>query len=222
MGFDYWALDKYIDDRNTGIRIATNSYIDPYRFLWGKKVNLYKRSVNDPRLDPGCPLINENTWEFFKSQKIVIRGVARRLTAAYDVEGVGLLVAVHGVYRFQLSPYFLLALLNSKLYNWLHLQQFYSARIPEGSLRYPVSFVKNLPIIKKECLYDKENKEYEEIVTSATILHNIHKKELIDPTEERVRSERVNYLQDRIDESIFTLYGLNQQEIDEIRRKTHA
>lgn len=222
MGFDYWALDKYIDDSNRGMRIATNSYIDQYRFLWGKKVNLYKRNVYDPRLDPACSLINENTWEFFKSQKLVIRGVARRLTATYDEEGVGLLVAVHGVYNFQFSPYFLLGLLNSKLFNWLHLQQFYSARIPEGSLRYPVSFLKNLPIIKEEYLHNISTTKYEEIVTCGLILHNILKIGPLDPREERMRSGRVKYLQGRIDDAIFSLYDLNQAEVDEILRESQT
>jgi len=140
MGFDYWAMDKYISDKNKGRRIATNSYIDRYTFLWGKKVNLYKRSVFEPRLAK-CDVLNENTLTLFASKKVVVRGVARRLTAMLDEEGIGILVAVHSVIGERYDNRFLLGLLNSKLFNWLHTIQFYSARIPEGSLRDAVPFI---------------------------------------------------------------------------------
>jgi hypothetical protein len=78
MGFDYWAMDKFIADSNKGRRIATNSYVERYSFLWGKKVNLYKRNVFEPRLDQSCDILSDNTFELFTSKKIVVRGVARR------------------------------------------------------------------------------------------------------------------------------------------------
>lgn len=146
MGFDYWAMDKCIDDNNNGRRIATNSYIDRYKFLWGKKVNLYKKTFFNPRLSPKCDAVNANTLELFASPKIVVRGVARRLTAMLDDEGVGILVAVHSVRGERYTNQFLIGLLNSTLFDYIHKTKFYSARIPQGSLRYPVSFLADLPI----------------------------------------------------------------------------
>jgi hypothetical protein len=146
MGFDYWAMDECISDDNIGRRIATNSYVGRYQFLWGKRVRLYKREVFEPRLSSDCKALNENTLELFASRKIVVRGVARKLTAMLDEEGVGILVAVHSVIGKRYENKFLLGLLNSKLFNWIHVVQYYSARIPEGSLRYPSSFLGDLPI----------------------------------------------------------------------------
>jgi len=57
-----------------------------------------------------------------------------------DEEGVGILVAVHSVRGDRYSNKFLLALLNSTLFNYIHIIKFYSARIPQGSLRYPRGF----------------------------------------------------------------------------------
>ncbi|MCX6325178.1 MAG: hypothetical protein NT144_00805, partial [Bacteroidia bacterium] len=36
--------------------------------------------------------------------------------------------------------------INSKLANWYHLKTFYSIRIPQGSLKYPVDFLNTFPI----------------------------------------------------------------------------
>ena len=151
MGFDYWSLEPYIQDiahaRNRSmVRMVTNSHIEPFRFLWGKKIRLYKEAVQNPRIDLNCDLLNDSTREFFRSQKVIMRGVAMRTTASWDSEGHALLVAVHGFVPEELSGYFFTALFNSDLFDWLHKIRFYAARIPKGSLRYPISFWKNLPV----------------------------------------------------------------------------
>jgi hypothetical protein len=87
----------------------------------------------------------------FRKKKIIIRGVAQRLTANIDTEGYGILVAVHSAIVLDENEYdsrYITGLLNSKMLNWVHLKEFYSARIPEGSLKYPISFIKKIPIFK--------------------------------------------------------------------------
>jgi len=116
--------------------------------LWGQDmVNLYKRKLVCPIISHDPTLIDGNTWDLFISQKVVIRGVATALTATYDSEGCGLLVAMHSAQPSgQYSPLFLTSIINARLLNWVHLIKYYSGRIPEGSLRYPVSFLERLPI----------------------------------------------------------------------------
>ncbi len=152
MGFDYWALERHIEDvkqpfNDRLVRAVTNSQVEPFRFLWGKSIRLYKQRFENPRIDIDCELINASTREFFRSRKVIMRGVARRTTAAWDACGNALLVAVHGfVPQDGVDGHFITALLNSDLFDWLHRIRFYSARIPQGSLRYPVSFWESLPI----------------------------------------------------------------------------
>jgi hypothetical protein len=45
------------------------------------------------------------------------------------------------------------------MFNWFHLIKYYSARIPEGSLRYPVSFLKSLPIRRIEFTTPADERE---------------------------------------------------------------
>ncbi len=129
------------------VKILPPSLINRYSNLWGVElVNLYKKKYGYPVITFDRTKIDDNTWKLFKSEKIVVRGVARCVSATFDEEGQGILVATHAIISNRYSDYYVLALLNSRLFNWLHIVKFYSARIPQGSLRYPVSFYKQLPV----------------------------------------------------------------------------
>jgi len=215
MGFDYWAMDKYVSDTNEGRRIATNSYVDRYTFLWGKKVRLYKRSVFEPRLAPNCDVLSDNTLELFAQKKIIIRGVARRLTAMLDEEGIGILVAVHSVIGKRYDNKFLLGLLNSKLFNWIHLIQFYSARIPEGSLRYPISFLTKLPIRTINFDDPADVARHDNMVGLVERLLALHQ-ELAAATisaDKQLYQRQVEATGRQIDTLVYELYGLTEEEI---------
>jgi hypothetical protein len=151
MGFDYWALAPHIKDvefpkTSKLVRVITNSQVESFRFVLGDRIRLYKKEYTNPRINIDCPLINEATRQLFRAKKLILRGVAQHTVAAWDDEGCALLVAVHAFVPEKVDPYFVLGLLNSSLFNWLHRIRFYSARIPKGSLRYPVSFWETLPI----------------------------------------------------------------------------
>jgi len=220
MGFDYWSMESCISDENTGRRIATNSYIDRYHLLWGKKVRIFKHNFFEPRLDPECDSINENTKDLFRSKKIVIRGVAKRLTAMLDKEGIGILVAVHSVISKKYDEKYILGLLNSKLFNWIHLIQFYSARIPEGSLRYPISFLKNLPIreidskVKNQmALHDRICDLVNKMLTSYQDLKSTNL-----PNEKKSIRRQISSIDSQIDLLVFKLYQLDEDQVELIRR----
>ncbi len=215
MGFDYWSLDRFIDDSNTGRLIATNSYIDRYQLLWGKKVKIYKRDLFKPRLSSSCNVLNENTLSLFASKKILVRGVARRLTATLDEEGIGMLVAVHSVQCKKYENKFLLGLLNSKLFNWLHRTLFYSARIPEGSLRYPISFLYNLPIWKLDLTIEEDRRRYHSIINLVNSILALHKQlqEARTPHDETALKRQIEATDRQIDALVYELYGLTEEEI---------
>jgi len=46
------------------------------------------------------------------------------------------------------NPEYVIGLINSKLMNWYHVVKFYTVRIPEGSLKYPIPFINSIPIRK--------------------------------------------------------------------------
>ncbi|MBM3188246.1 MAG: hypothetical protein FJZ90_05930 [Chloroflexi bacterium] len=215
MGFDYWAMDKWISDDNKGRHIATNSYIARYAFLWGKKVNLYKRNVYEPRLDPRCDVLSEGTLHLFEQRKILVRGVAKRLTAMLDEEGMGLLVAVHSVIGELYDNAFLLGLLNSRLFDWIHRTQFYSARIPQGSLRYPVSFLADLPIRTIDFSSPADVARHNQMVALVERMLDLHKRLSAAqlPQERTMLQRQIEATDKQIDRLVYELYGLTEEEI---------
>ena len=78
-------------------------------------------------------------------------------------------VAVHGIIpnSSNISLYYLTAILNSPIIDWYHKTKWYTARIPQGSLRYPVAFWKTIPI--------KTGKYMDIIDKLSKILHHLLK-----------------------------------------------
>ena len=165
MGFEYWQFEPYVKENKFSspeyIRLLTPSLIDRYQILWGTQpIDIYKTTLYFPVLDIKNAPISSQTREMFLLQKIVVRGTACRLSATLDTSGHALLVAVHGIFYHNLNEgLFLVSLINSRLLNWLHIMTFYSARIPQGSLRYPVSFFERLPIRRISFVTPKNQRE---------------------------------------------------------------
>ena len=210
MGFEYWNMKSYISEGQSvkeSIRVITNSHLDRYIFLFNKKINLYKKNFNNPFLDVANAPINDNTKELFKKKKIIVRGVAKELTANIDENGYALLVAVHSIFlkdTDKFNDFYILALLNSKLFNWLHLIKFYTARIPKGSLKYPVSFFKGLPI-----------KELQKVKQQSFI-------ELVDKIlaiKQKNLEADTSSLEHQIDQMVYKLYNLTEAEIKIVEKK---
>ena len=198
MGFDYWKMEPIISNSGNGVSLLTNGNIEQFIHKWGmKEINLYKKKFIKPtiKLDPN--FLNKSTIDLFRSnEKIIIRGVAKRLTACIDQDGAGLLVAVHSaVPNDKENIYYLLGLINSNLLNWYHLHTYYSVRIPQGSLKYPIDCISTLPI--PEPNFNKDS--FKEITD---IVKNIYKK-----------SGDMKGLREQLDKLVYGLYDLSPEEI---------
>lgn len=209
MGFEYWRMESFIREGNYAghIRIITNGQINRYAFVFNKKVNLYKKVFRNPHLDVEKAPINENTKRLFLQKKIIIRGVARKLSAQFDDEGFGVLVAVHTAIPKDpnYNPFYLLALLNSSLFNWYHIAKFYTARIPMGSLKYPISFLKQLPI---KAISTEQQKPLIELVDK---ILTITKDE--DYLQNEEKQKDVQQYEEKINQMIYEIYGLTKEEV---------
>jgi len=163
MGFEYWKMEPIIKSsgklNENRVRIYTNGNFKRYEDNWlDETVKLYKDEYCSPTIDLNSEYLNRNTISLFKTRpKILVRGVSKRVASIIDENGSGLLVAVHSIIPNNVKDIkWLITLLNSNLINWYHLKTIYSIRIPQGSLKYPVSFFNNLPIVvpKNKELYD--------------------------------------------------------------------
>lgn len=206
MGFEYWKMEPIVRDaepESNTVKLFTNGNFTNYVNKWGiQGVDLYKKHYLKPviKLDPA--FINRNTIELFRTTpKIIVRGVSKRLAAILDEDGSGLLVAVHTIIPTKIPLKYALGLLNSELLNWFHLKTFYSVRIPEGSLKYPISFFKQIPIP----LVDDKNKTIVEELENLVeiVLYKKHEDTNAD----------ISTLEANIDCLVYELYGLTDEEI---------
>src|SRR5690606_9858018 len=83
---------------------------------------------------------------FSRAPKILIKGVAPRLTAAWDPRGLGFLVAVRGFRPEGIDPRLALALLNPPLLDFYARARLYRQRIPRGSWRFPKTLLAHFPL----------------------------------------------------------------------------
>jgi hypothetical protein len=99
----------------------------------------------------------------------------------------------------------------------LHRVKYYSARIPQGSLRYPISFLDQLPIRVDNKIEEQLNSLVQKILDSSI------------KKEQSKMSPEYEQLRDQIDALVFKLYGmtetetliiLNSEKIDEINQRS--
>jgi len=209
MGFEYWKMEPFIKESRQGgyIRIITNGQVDKYTFLFNKKINLYKKIFYNPYLNIKKAPVNENTKQLFYSKKIIIRGVAKKLSAQFDEGGLAVLVAVHTAIPKNLdyNSLYLLALLNSVLFNWYHITKFYTARIPMGSLKYPISFLKQLPV---RIIKFVEQKPFINFVNKILVITKDD-----DYLQNETKRKKVKEYEQKINQMVYEIYNLTPAEI---------
>lgn len=209
MGFEYWKMEAIVEDsepNSQSVKLYTNGNFSRYINKWGVQgVNLYKKYFLKPVIKLNPAFLNQNTIALFKTApKIIVRGVSKRLAAILDEDGSGLLVAVHSVIPTKISFEYAIGLLNSKLLNWYHLNTQYSVRIPEGSLKYPISFYKQLPIPRPT------DKNAQIVTAIENLVQNVLTAKREDIGADTSEFER------EIDSLVYELYGLNNVEIANI------
>ena len=127
------------------LSFITSGNIDRYEIRIGN-VRYQSRRWRDPRLDVNHAIVTERQRQLFASPKLVIAGLSRRLEAAWDSHGLALGVQVFAATEFQVDPFYLLALLNSKLVSYLFRNRFAAKRLGGGYLAVNKGQLVKLPI----------------------------------------------------------------------------
>jgi len=148
-GFDYRACGEELSERTGAVvemPVLCPGNIRAYDAPSGGRVRLLGRAWEAPCLRARPKAIPERLWELFAEPKVVVKGVGARPTAAWVPGRAALLVAVWGIWGEEARLWEVLALLNSLPAAWLHYYQLHAARIPQGSLRIPLSWVASFPV----------------------------------------------------------------------------
>jgi hypothetical protein len=153
-----------------------------------------------PRLPLDIPELTDRKRKLFASPKIVIAGMSRRLEGAWDERGLALGVQVFAASECQLNPWYLLALLNSKLLSYLFATRYAAKRLSGGYLAMNKLQLAQLPIATAD------EQQVERLSRLAALQHSHSQIE---------RAPQAN-LDAQIDRLIFQLYNVNDEEIDRV------
>lgn len=123
----------------------TSGNIERYEIELGN-VRFLNRTYRQPWLPLDIPELTAARRRLFRSSKIVIAGLSRRLEAAFDEQGLALGVQVFAAADCQVEPLFLLGLLNSKLLSYVFATRYAAKRLGGNYLAINKGQLKELPI----------------------------------------------------------------------------
>ncbi len=141
-------VDQTNDELETltdGCDFITSGNIDRYEVLIGN-VRYLKRTYVRPKLSLAASELTAAKRRMFGSPKIVVAGMSRRLEAAWDHAGLALGVQVFALSDCRLDPFYVLALLNSKLLSYLFATRFAAKRLGGGYLAINKGQLTQLPV----------------------------------------------------------------------------
>jgi adenine-specific DNA-methyltransferase len=157
-----------------------------------------------PRLLLDAGQLSARQQNLFAAPKIVIAGMSRRIEAAWDADGFALGVQVFAAAECQVDPFYLLALLNSKLLSYLFRTRFAAKRLAGGYLAINKGQLARLPIVVRS-LRERDRQRIEKLSELAAALS-------------RDTSQRAAAHEAAIDRLVYELYQLTPQQIAAVER----
>jgi len=210
-----YEIKKFIKELDSRIelpfkKIVNTGTIDRYILLWGKKKMHYIKSsyLRPIILDKDLIFINERRYKQACSEKIIIAGMTKKLECAYDrgecLAGKSTTIVLSDS-RCRLPLKVILSLLNSTLVSFWFRNFFRSLSLAGGYIRVSHREISQIPIPK--------------ISNSHTVaLSNLVDKILSltqseDYLENPEKQAKVKEYERRIDQLVYELYGLTEEEI---------
>lgn len=194
---------------------------DKWRVLYrGKHIDRYQLKPVDEYVNYGPWLAAPRSNELFVSPKILMRRTDDKLRACVESDSSIAVNSCHVIKLIEASDYsyeYILCLLNSRL-----MQRIFELMNPQmvGKVfaEIKVVYVERLPIPKIDFSNQREKSLYDQLVLLGTQMLAAQKNVLIakTPHENEVDRRKIDILDKQIDQLIFKLYGLKDEEINMI------
>lgn len=134
------------------LKFINVSNIAEYKIDYGKRIRSAGLKLEKPYIIFDNDLIGNNKWSVFEKKKIVIKGTAKKLTAAFDDIGyanVSLYAVIFNLNHDNKDKnYYHLALLNSRLINFWYCKKFASANLAGNYISFNGVYLEQIPIKK--------------------------------------------------------------------------
>ncbi|MCX6737069.1 MAG: N-6 DNA methylase [Candidatus Parcubacteria bacterium] len=182
-------------------KIIDGKNISRYLIIWGGEWVFYDRKILERPRDEKI---------FLANPKIMLQKIGINLVASYDTEQLYSLINTTILIEKTegYSSLFILAVINSKLLNFYYKNKFLGVQIK-------TEFLENLPIPKIN------QAEQEKIAKKAQIMLNLHK-ELraisVNTDKHNSLKQEIEKFDNEIDEQIYKIYNLSEEEIKIIKK----
>lgn len=223
---DYLYINQAIALKHERAKYLSKEKInDKYKpMLDGRNINRYSINWDGTYLKYDINAIHSCKREdiFQSPSKIFFRRVGDKLTAAYDDRqfyALNTLVVMNLKEGVELDIKFFLALFNSKLLNFYYLEFLKSTKKVFSEIQ--ARQVAQLPIREPNLTDEKSKKTYEEIVSLTSQMIDLQKEtqEMTGNTDKHARLKtEIEKLDEKIDQAIYKLYDLTDDEIATIEK----
>lgn len=197
-------------------------YPNTYKYLEANKAYLEKRENGRMKGHNWYAYIYPKNLELMRQPKILVPDIADRASFAFDRRGEFAFTSGYGVTlkaRVQESPDYILALLNSKVLDF-YLKKI-STTMRGGFFRYFTQFMEQLPVRGIDFSDSADKARHDHIVKLVERMLTAKEELSKAKTEaETTRLERECESLDRqIDQAVYELYGLTEEEIRVVEGK---
>ena len=203
-GFEAQIIKEYVVDGESEnvIPFTVSGNIDRYQFN-NIDVRYMKTKYHRAYIRTDCNVAN-NKLRMWMSPKIVIAGMTKVIEATYVDTPLALGVGAYAITDFSKNnPYYITGLLNSKYTSYYLRRKFKDKHLAGGYLAINKSTIEQLPFIKAD-------DATQELISLKA--KNIIQLKKIDPFADTSVLER------EIDELVYDLYGLTEEDIAVIER----
>jgi hypothetical protein len=143
-----------------------------------------------------------------KNPKILIRQTGDSLVSSFEEHGLFHMDTTHSLFDTKTNIRFLLALLNSRLFDWWH--KTYTSEEGRAFAEVKISTLKEIPI--KNTTKDQQQ-DFVEIVDKILAITKSS-----DHLENPAKKEEVKEYEKQIDQMVYKLYGLTEEEIKTVEK----
>jgi hypothetical protein len=196
------AYGRHLTDKGVGapLRVVNTGTIDRYEALWGlEPMNHGGRKFLRPYLDLSKAGVNPRRQELFQKPKVIFAKLARECEAFFDREGEFASLNTNCLYDpREVDLDFVAGYCNSRLFMFFYDQFFGALRMSGGFYQFQAPQLRVIPFKKpSDSVHAKVGKLVGEILAAKA----------------RNRKSDTSKLEALIDDQLYSLYGLSQEEI---------
>jgi adenine-specific DNA-methyltransferase len=197
-------FSKLITEGGKGFKLVNTGTIDRFVARWGTaSLTDKKRVFKHPRLPRDSEELGQRRCDLYSSPKIVFAKIARRAEAFYDAKGEYASINTNCIHTFSedFDPLYVLAWVNSRLFQYVYECFFDGLRMAGGFLAYSAPYLSNMFI--KEISRNKQQdfgRLAEKIAAHCA------------------NDEDFSELERQLDFAFYALYGLTDEEIQRVER----